>query len=51
MTPTKIQKGKKVNVAMVEMRIDVTFAILKEIMNMMLLSRNENLNENFNKVI
>ena len=47
MTPAKIQKGKKVNVAMAEMRIDATFVILKEITNMMLLSRNEN----FNKVI
>ena len=45
MTPAKIQKGKKVNVAMVEMRIDATFVILKEITNMMLLSRNENFNK------
>ena len=45
MTPTKIQKGKKVNVVMAEMRIDATSVILKEITNMMLLSRNENFNK------
>ena len=45
MTKTKIRNEKKANVAMVEMRIGATFAIPKEIMNMMSLSHNDNCNK------
>ena len=47
MTQTKIRNEKKANVVMVEMRIGATFAILKEIMNMMSLSHNDNCNKLF----